>query len=217
MESQFTNTLAQFFQQGGFFMWVIVICWGIAMAIACERTHKLFFKLYSNGAMYLNEVKKHILNNDIQAALKICSDSPTAVPQILKSGLKNAHQNIEQVKLAVDAKALEYIPQVEARLNYLSVLANISTLLGLLGTIQGLIVSFTTVSMSDPSQKSTMLALGISKAMNTTALGLFSAITIILVHSLLQNKAKRMISHIEECSIKLVELLGKYQGQSDIR
>src|SRR5690606_4535888 len=99
-----------------------------------------------DGPSFMNELQRYILSNDIQGAIRVCSGSLAALPKVLKSGLKRANQNPAQVQNAIDATALEVIPKVELRLNYLSVIANLSTLLGLLGTIQGLIQSFAAVS-----------------------------------------------------------------------
>ena len=103
--------------------------------------------------------------------------------EFLKSGLKRASSSSEQIQNAIDATALEVIPKVELRLNYLQMIANISTLFGLLGTIQGLIQSFSAVASADPAQKAELLATGISKAMNTTFLGLLAAISIMMLHT----------------------------------
>ncbi len=103
---------------------------------------------------------------------------------------------------------LEVIPQLDKRLSYLTLIANLSTLMGLLGTIQGLIQSFSAVATADPSQKAQLLANGISVAMNTTALGLVSAISIMVVHSILVNKTDKIVSEVEENSVKLIDLLG---------
>jgi biopolymer transport protein ExbB/TolQ len=131
-----------------------------------------------------------------------------ALPKVLKSGLKRSEQNAEQIQNAIDATALEVIPKVENRLNWLGLIANVSTLFGLLGTIQGLIQSFGAVAAADPAQKAELLALGISKAMNTTALGLFSAITIMMIHTFLLNKSEKIINEIDEFSVKLIDMLG---------
>ena len=94
------------------------------------------------------------------------------------------------------------------RLNYLQLIANVSTLFGLLGTISGLINSFAAVAAAEPTQKAEMLANGIAKAMNTTFLGLLSAITIMILHSILASKAEKIINSIDEYSVKLIDLLG---------
>jgi len=195
-------------QSGGVFMWVIAILWAIGLAISLERFMKLAFKLDVDGPSFMNELQRYILSNDIQGAIRVCSGSVAVLPKVLKSGLKRASSNTEQIQNAIDATALEVIPKVELRLGYLQTIANISTLFGLLGTIQGLIESFSAVAAADPTQKAEILASGISKAMNTTFLGLLAAITITMLHSFLAAKSDKIISEIDEFSVKLLDLLG---------
>ena len=202
------NSVANFIQSGGVFMWVIIIIWAIGLAISFERFMKLSFRLDVDGSSFMNEIQRYILSNDIQGAIRACSGSLAALPKVLKGGLKRANQSEEQIQNAIDATALEVIPKVQLRLNYLQMIANISTLLGLLGTIQGLIQSFTAVGQADPAQKSELLTLGISKAMNTTFLGLLVAITIIVLHTWLSAKSNKIINEIDEFSVKLLDLLG---------
>jgi biopolymer transport protein ExbB len=203
----FLNTIIDFFEKGGLFMGIILLVWGIGIAICLERYSKLK-KMDINGPGFMNEIQRHILSNDLQGAIRICSGSQAVLPRVLKSGLKRSSSSTEQMQNAIDATALEVIPKVESRLNYLSLIANISTLFGLLGTIQGLITSFAAVAAADPSQKAEMLANGIAKAMNTTFLGLLSAITIMILHSFLVAKAESIINGIDEYSVKLIDLLG---------
>ena len=203
----FLNELVDFFEKGGVFMGIILLIWGVGVAICLERFSKLK-KLDVDGTSFMNELQRHILSNDIQGAIRICSGSIAALPRVLKSGLKRFKQSTEQIQNAIDATTLEVIPKVEYRLNYLQLIANISTLFGLLGTIQGLITSFAAVAAADPTQKAEMLANGIAKAMNTTFLGLLSAITIMILHSFLAAKAEKIINSIDEYSVKLIDLLG---------
>ena len=205
--SGFFNQLLDFFEKGGLFMGIILIVWGFGIAICLERFSKLK-KMDVNGASFMNEIQRYILSNDIQGAIRVCSGTIAALPKVLKSGLKRSKQSVEQIQNAVDATALEVIPKIEARLNYLQLIANISTLFGLLGTIQGLISSFAAVAAADPTQKAEMLANGIAKAMNTTFLGLVSAISIMILHSILTAKAEKIINSIDEYSVKLIDLLG---------
>lgn len=202
------NTIADFFQSGGVFMWVILLVWGVGLAISLERFMKLSFKFDVDGASFMNELQRYILSNDIQGAIRVCSGSVAALPRVLKSGLKRANQSSEQVQNAIDATALEVIPKVELRLNYLQLVANISTLFGLLGTIQGLIQSFSAVAAADPSQKAELLANGIAIAMNTTFLGLLAAISIMMIHTFLTSKADKIVNEIDEFSVKLMDILG---------
>ena len=202
------NDLASFLQGGGIFMGIILAVWAIGIAIAFERFRKLSKGFDVDGASFMNEIQRYVLSNDIQGAIRVCSGTAAALPKVLKNGLKRANQGTEQIQNALDATALEVVPKVEKRLNYLQLIANISTLFGLLGTIQGLIQSFSAVAMADPAQKAEILAQGISKAMNTTALGLFSAITIMILHAFLTTKADKIINEIDEFSVKLLDLLG---------
>jgi biopolymer transport protein ExbB len=202
------NQLASFIQSGGVFMFIILGVWGIGVAIAIERFTKLRGTFDVDGPSFMNEIQRYVLSNDIQGAIRVCAGSAAALPKVLKSGLKRANQGSDQVQNALDATALEVVPKVELRLNYLSLIANISTLFGLLGTIQGLIQSFSAVASADPAQKAELLATGISKAMNTTALGLFAAITIMVIHAFLSSKSDKIINEIDEFSVKLLDLLG---------
>ena len=202
------NDLASFLQGGGIFMGIILAVWAIGIAIAFERFRKLSKGFDVDGASFMNEIQRYVLSNDIQGAIRVCSGTAAALPKVLKNGLKRANQGTEQIQNALDATALEVVPKVEKRLNYLQLIASISTLFGLLGTIQGLIQSFSAVAMADPAQKAEILAQGISKAMNTTALGLFSAITIMILHAFLTTKADKIINEIDEFSVKLLDLLG---------
>lgn len=209
------NQLASFIQGGGVFMFIILGVWGFGIAIAFERFRKLSKTFDVDGPSFMNEIQRYVLSNDIQGAIRVCSGSVAALPRVLKSGLKRASQGTEQIQNALDATALEVVPKVESRLNYLQLIANISTLFGLLGTIQGLIESFSAVAAADPAQKAELLALGISKAMNTTALGLMAAITIMIIHAFLNTKAEKITNEIDEFSVKLLDLLGTKEQIED--
>ena len=201
------NSIALFFQQGGIFMWIILFVWAVGIAIAIERFMRLSFKLDVDGASFMNELQRYVLSNDIQGAIRVCSGSVAALPKVLKSGLKRANTDASQIQNAIDATALEIIPKVELRLNYLQLIANISTLFGLLGTIQGLIQSFAAVAAADPAQKAEVLAAGIATAMNTTFLGLCAAISIMMVHTFLSTKSEKIVNEIDEFSVKLMDML----------
>ena len=206
--------LAEFIQTGGIFMWVIVFIWAFGIAISIERFSKLFFKWDVDGSSFMNELQRYILSNDIQGAIRVCSGSVAALPRVLKSGLKRSTQQPEQIQNAIDATALEVIPKIEIRLNYLQMVANVSTLFGLLGTIQGLIQSFGAVAAADPAQKAELLAQGISTAMYTTFIGLLAAISIMMLHTFLSSKSEKIINEIDEFSVKLLDILGTKKAES---
>lgn len=203
----FVAKLFAFMDDGGAFMWIILACWLFGLAVAVER----FLKYYMydvDGAGLMREIRKHVLDNNVHAAINLCQDSKGVLPRVLRNALKRANQDKEMIQDAVDATALEVVPLVEKRLGYLALIANVSTLIGLLGTIQGLIQSFAAVADADPSEKAKLLAEGIATAMNTTAFGLISAISVMVLHSILSHKSEKILGEMDEYSFKLVDLLG---------
>ena len=184
------------------------------MGVALDRFLGLL-RYDTRAGNLMAAVKRHVMLNDVAAAIVLCSKSKALLPEVLKSGLKRANQDKEQISDAVEATVLGVVPRVERRLSYLALLANISTLLGLLGTIYGLIESFSAVAQADPSTKAKLLALGIAKAMNTTAFGLISAIFLMVIHSFLASKAERITTEIDEYAVKLIDLLGMKKVSDD--
>jgi biopolymer transport protein ExbB/TolQ len=203
----FLQSAVQFVIDGGFFMYIILGCFSVGLAIAFERLKKLS-SLDVDGPSFMNELQRYVLSNDVQGAIRVCSGSNGALPKVLKSGLKRSNQTSEQIQNALDASALEVIPKLEQRLPYLQLVANLSTLFGLLGTIQGLIQSFAAISAADPAQKAEVLSSGIAIAMYTTAMGLGSAIIIMILHALLSAKAEKIVGEIDEYAVKLLDLIG---------
>lgn len=202
------NRLVSFMVDGSVFMFVIAAVWLFGLAIAIERFKKLAYTYDIDGPSFMNELQRYILSNDIQGAIRVCSGSTGALAKVLKSGLKRAKQGPSQIQNAIDATALEMIPKVELRLSYLQMVANISTLFGLLGTIQGLMESFSAVNEADPAQKAEILTSGIATAMNTTFLGLLAAISIMMIHTYLAAKSEKIVNEVDEYSVKLMDLLG---------
>lgn len=206
---------ARFMTEGGIFMWIIAIVWAIGIAISVERI-KVFFKFDIDGTSLMGNIKKHVIGNQVQDAIQTCSESNALLPFVMKNGLKRANQSKEQIQDALEASILEVVPKIEKRLSYLALTANLSTLLGLLGTIQGLIQSFAAVAQASASEKAQLLAEGIAVAMNTTALGLVSAISLMVVHAILMSKGDKMIQEIEENSVKLLDLLATKKGSASV-
>jgi biopolymer transport protein ExbB/TolQ len=197
---------ARFMNEGGIFMWIIAVVWCGGIAIAVERL-KSYFKFDIDGSSLMNSIKKNVIGNQVQDAIQACTESNALLSFVMKNGLKRANQSKEQIQDALEASILEAVPKIEKRLSFLALAANLSTLLGLLGTIQGLIQSFAAVAQAEASQKAQLLADGIAVAMNTTALGLISAISLMVVHSFLMARGEKMIQEIEENSVKLLDLL----------
>ena len=189
-------------------MIAIAITLAISLAFTFERIMRLFFQYNVDGASFMFEIQKYILANDLDGAIRLCNGAgKAALPKVIKSGLQRASRNEEQIQNAIDATSLEVIPRLERRLPYLALIANIATLFGLLGTITGLIRSFGAIALADPSQRQAILGKGISEAMNATAFGLVTAIFTMIAHSILTNKATKILEEIDEFGVKLLDLL----------
>lgn len=185
-------------------MWVILAVWLLGVTICVERVVRMHL-FDTNAGKLFGEIQNALIKNDLQLAIQLCSNTQSVLAFVFKAGLKKIQWSAEHVQHALDTAILESIPKIEKRLNYLGLVANVSTLLGLLGTIQGLIESFSAVASADPSEKAKLLATGISKAMNTTALGLVSAISIMVVHTFLTSKSEKIVSEMDEYTSKFVE------------
>ncbi len=206
------------FQLGGLTMIPIAICFALAIAFIVERYIKLFLHYNVDGASFMFEVQKYILSNDLDGAIRLCNGaSNAALPKVIKAGLQRASREEQQIQNAIDAAALEAMPKLEKRLGYLALIANIATLLGLLGTISGLIKAFAAVALADPAQRQTILANGISEAMNATAFGLLTAILAMIAHSILATRAQKIVEEIDEFGVKLIDLLSarKYRHSAE--
>ncbi len=205
------------FQQGGFSMWLIAVTLAVSVAFMLERFIRLS-QANVDGSSFMFEVQKYILANDLDGAIRLCNGAgKAALPRVIKAGLQRASREQEQIQNAIDAASLEVIPKLERRLPYLALIANIATLLGLLGTISGLIKSFAAVALADPAQRQAILAEGISEAMNATAFGLVTAIMTMVAHSILSSKASKITEEIDEFGVKLLDLLSarKFRHKSE--
>lgn len=207
------DALARAFQDGGFFMYPITLALGLGLAVVLERLYVLLVRFNVDGRKFYAELKPLIERGDLEAARDLCGDAP--LPRILRAGIEAALAGARApnpfyeraIQNAVDEEALAVIPGVQKRTHYLSMIANVSTLMGLLGTILGLMQAFQAVAGADPSQKAALLAQGISMAMNTTAYGLIVAIPCMASYAFLQSKSGKIVDEIDEYSVKVINLL----------
>jgi biopolymer transport protein ExbB/TolQ len=204
------STFINFFQTGGFFMYPILLVLAVATAIVVER-FVVITRSGTNGEKLWSQIAAPIQGRRMDEAVRQCTQSRTPLHRVLTAGIRGMKGSFtrEDVQGSVDEAMMQVIPRLEARLSYLPNLANVATLLGLLGTIVGLIQAFTAVSLADPSQKATLLAKGISVAMNTTAFGLIVAVPLMLVFGFLQSRTNRVIDTVEEYALRLVNLAGQ--------
>lgn len=214
----YLNSFIEQFQAGGEMMYPIAFCFAVAIAIILERMMRIMFQYNIDGTSFMFEVQKYVLANDIDGAIRLCNGGGrAALPRVVKAGLQRASRDEHQIQNAIDAASLEVIPKIEKRLHYLALIANLSTLLGLLGTISGLIYSFGKLGNVPAAEKQKVLSDGISAALNCTAFGLVVAIVAMIFHSWLSAKASVLIEEVDEYSVKLIDLLSarKYKHSTE--
>jgi biopolymer transport protein ExbB/TolQ len=198
--------IAHAFEGGGWGMWPILFWSVITIAIIVERAIYLY-RSSINKDVFLATMQKCILAGDIGRAIKLCSAAQAPLARIVKAGLMKVNRPDAEVQAAMDEQALHEMPKIEHRTGYLAMLANLAMLSGLLGTVTGLIKSFGAVAGVDPSAKATMLAKGISEAMNCTAFGLVVAITGLIGFSWLNGKTQSISDDIHEATVQVLNLV----------
>ena len=197
-------------QAGWIFMWVILATAVFGMAISIERFFFLMGRSTFRAEIFVKEIIGAIQKDDIQSAQRVVDKSgKMALGQVFKAALSESGSGAERIRNAVDESTLRVIPQLEKRTGFLGTIGNIATLLGLMGTIYGLIIAFAAVGKPgiDPAEKSTLLAQGIAAAMNTTYLGLLVAIPCIALYTFFRTKTQHLIDQIDEYSLRLVNIL----------
>ena len=197
-----------FLQSGGPFMYPILLVFVIGLTIAVERfIYLTAYKKHNRGL--INQLMPLLKQGDYTQIQQITANSQVAICQMLNLGVARLQSSAkrDEVEMAMEESMLETIPRLEKRTHYLAMFANISTLLGLLGTITGLIKAFTAVAQVDPSLKAEILSSSISVAMNTTAFGLSAAIPLIIVFSILQTNTTEIIDSLEMATVKSVNLM----------
>ena len=197
-----------FFQSGGVFMYPILLVLAIGAAIAIERYIYLTLVRSRNKGVW-KRVLPLLESGKYDAAREVILRSSAAVSRILGYGLNRAEHrgSGEEIQMAMEEGLLEVVPRLEKRTHYLATLANIATLLGLLGTIIGLTEAFSAVAAADPADKANLLSASISIAMNTTAFGLMVAIPLLLIHAVMQTKTSELVDTLEMATVRLSNLI----------
>lgn len=201
------DTIIRFFQEGGPFMFPIGIILAIGLAVTLERFIFLSKEKSSNRRSF-EDVFPMLQKRDFRAALNYTNSSDAKISTIFSAGINRMSSGRrDDIELAMEEGVMEAIPQLEKRTQYVATLANIATLMGLLGTIMGLISAFTAVANAAPADKATLLSQSISIAMNTTAFGLMAAIPLLLCHTFLQAKTNEIIDSIEMAGVKFLNIV----------
>ncbi len=204
------NTLFRFFQDGGPFMIPIAIVMVIGLVVVIERWLVLNAAKQANRRTF-DRLLPLLQKRDYKGAMHVARGTEAPVARIISAGIaRMTHSSRrEDIELAMEEGVLEAMPRLERRTPYLATLANIATLLGLLGTIIGLIAAFTAVAEADPAEKAALLSKSISVAMNTTAFGLIVAIPLLLFHTMLQTKTTEIIDSLEMAGVKCLNIMAQ--------
>jgi biopolymer transport protein ExbB len=201
-------SMVKFFVSGGPFMYPILIVLAVGVAIAIERYVTLTLVRRRNEAMW-NKIQPVLAKGDFEKAREITSKDDSTVSRLLGMGLarQGAVRRREDVEIAMEEVMMEIIPQLEKRTGYIALGANVATLLGLLGTIVGLIEGFQAVSSANPAEKADLLSASISVAMNTTAFGLIVGIPLLITHSVVVAKTSEIVDSLEMASVKALNVI----------
>lgn len=200
------TTLYKFILEGGFWMWPILIVQIFSMALIIERLMALYSRRAPNARkkvrLFEDEIKKGQLDRVIARAEKSGNDP---VNLLVRTGAQAvlASSGKEEIQLKIEELVMEETSRVEKRLGYLAMLANVATLLGLLGTIVGMIQSFASLTHSTGAEKAKLLAEGISVAMNTTAYGLIVAVPALVMYAVLQGRANALTEDLNKAALRL--------------
>lgn len=198
--------MLEFLNNGGPFMWIIMATSIFAIAIMIEKIYFLFF-YYKPKDTFFQDVIKHVRKNDLPAAKLLCSGTSHPLAKVISIILNNYNTSKEAMESEINKEVQKLIPRVQKHTSYLHMIGNVSTLLGLIGTIQGLIISFSSLKGDGAANKSEMLAAGISTAMNTTALGLIIAIPCIIAFTIFVNNETSIMQKYNEIITETVHVL----------
>jgi biopolymer transport protein ExbB/TolQ len=202
------GALAKSYHDGGIGMHPILISLVFVIAVLVDRIRMLYFTANVDKEAFLRGLKKHIYAGDLDKAISFtASQKKTPLTAVIKAGLINVPKGDADVQAAMDEATLRESPRIEGRTGYLAMLGNVATLLGLLGTIIGLIHAFGAVANANPADKATILASSISEAMNCTAFGLATAIPALVAYSVLQGRTQHMVDSINETSVAVLNLI----------
>lgn len=196
--------IAQAFKEGGLMMWPILFVSFFVYGIAIERIIYLYFRASTNKENFVKNVQKIVFKGNLARVLDFTSTQSSPLSRIVHAGLLKVKGAHDDVQVAMDEAALQELPRIERRTAYLAMFGNVAMLLGLLGTISGMIISFAAVANAEASEKAAKLAVGISEAMNCTAFGLIVAIPSLLFYALLQGKTQAVLDDVNDGTVRVL-------------
>jgi len=210
------DMILNFFREGGIFLYPIALIWVIGLVIALERFGFILRVGTGNKRMWA-EVQPLLEQGKFREALGAVQNSETALAHIMRYGITRIQtaRRRDDIEKALEESLVEVIPRLEKRTHYLASLANIGMLMGLLGTIVGLIRAFAAVASVNPAEKASMLSASISVAMNNTALGLAVAITLLLCHMYLETKTTELVDSLEVATVKFLNTVDEVRPATE--
>ena len=194
-----------FLHNGGAGTYLILFSALVFVILGVERLTALFMRLSYNTDNAVNSIRSLILSRNYTEALQICNTKENAPDlNVVKAALLSVESGREAMRSALGGAVLEVTHQCEARLPYLALIANVATLLGLFGTITGLIKTFMAIGNADAADKARLLSLGISEAMHSTAAGLAVGIAAMIVHTICASRADAIVGHAQDVGFKVI-------------
>jgi len=192
------------FSRSGIWMFLILLVSVYTLTLIIERAYALWFRFKIDANQVLSRILSFVDSNNYSRAIEVCNTRQNhPMCQVLKSGLLKANRSDLEIRRALEQTTMKVGPQIQKRTPYLATLANVATLLGLLGTIFGLIMAFEGVEMASAAKKQEVLARGISVAMSTTAFGLIVAIPTTIAHAVLSARQNVLLDTIEDSAMTL--------------
>ncbi len=206
----FFYSIVGFFSSGGVFMYPILMVFAFGVAIAIERYVTLTMVTNENQAVW-DKVQPLLANGEFDEAREMTSNDESTISKVLNMGLslQGAVRRREDIEIAMEESMMEIVPRLEKRTPYVALASSIATLLGLLGTIMGLIQAFTAVANANPAEKADLLSASISVAMNTTAFGLMVAIPLLITHAILTSKTGDIVDSLEMATVKALNVFSR--------
>jgi len=195
-------------ENGGTWMYALALTAALSLGIVVERLVSLFFRSSLNAPVFLSQLQKLILANDVDRAVKLCNAAPSAaLARVLKAGLTRASKGPRAIRGALEEARREVQPELQRRAGTLPALAHVATLLGLLGTVRGVTRAFDGLAAVAADERQEALGAALALALHPLAFGLLTAVACVSIHALIAGKASRLAAELDLSSVKLENLL----------